>query len=114
MILLTAKKQISFDLDTKELKKYYPKKNWRKAYDDIKAFMILNDFEWIQGSVYVSRTGLRQNIVFNLIRDLCNKFPYLNKSMRDCVVTNVGKTHNLNAMFDKSIKLRRRDLDLER
>ena len=32
-------RQISFDLDTKQLEIYYPKKHWQSAYDDIKGFI---------------------------------------------------------------------------
>ncbi len=34
-----SKKQITFDLDTKALQTYYPKANWRNAYEDIKRHM---------------------------------------------------------------------------
>ena len=33
---MATRKRISFDLDTKALQTYYPKANWRNAYEDIK------------------------------------------------------------------------------
>lgn len=51
-------KQISFDLDTKLLEVYYPKENWRNAYNDIKNFMRALDFSWQQGSVYISNNAI--------------------------------------------------------
>ena len=32
-------KLLTFDLDTNELKKYYPTNNWHNAYEDIKKYM---------------------------------------------------------------------------
>ena len=52
---METRKQVSFDLDTKALEEYYPDKNWRKAYDVIKKYMILNGFIWQQGSSYISK-----------------------------------------------------------
>lgn len=50
-----SRKQIAFDLDTKALEKYYPAKSWNNAYEVIKKHMTNNGFEWLQGSVYVSK-----------------------------------------------------------
>ncbi len=34
-----SRKQVTFDLDIKALQTYYPKANWRNAYEDIKRHM---------------------------------------------------------------------------
>lgn len=102
---MATRKQISFDLSTEKLKKHYAQKNWRKAYEDIKYFMLRNNFTWIQGSVYTSNVGMRLPKIHTLLEELINKYPYLNLCMRDCVVTNIGKTHNLNNLFDKEYDL---------
>ncbi len=39
MKLWQGVKKITFDLDTKALQTYYPKENWRNAYEDIKRHM---------------------------------------------------------------------------
>lgn len=39
-----SKKQITFDLDTKALQRYYPTPNWNNAYEDIKRHMKNNSF----------------------------------------------------------------------
>ncbi|EHL19162.1 hypothetical protein HMPREF9628_01719 [Peptoanaerobacter stomatis] len=98
-------KQIAFDLDTKSLKIYYLKNNWRKAYEDIKGFMYKNSFAWIQGSVYTSKRNMSNSNIRNIIRGLQIKFPYLNKCVRDIVVTNIGKTYKLNNLFDKDMDI---------
>ena len=52
---MATRKQITFDLDTKALQTYYPKANWRNAYEVIKNHMKNNGFSWIQGSAYISK-----------------------------------------------------------
>lgn len=94
-------KQIAFDLDTAELKKYYPKENWNYAYEDIKKFMKQNDFNWQQGSVYVSKSAMSDLNVIKITNELCNKYPWLNKCMRDCRMTDVGRINDLSVCFDK-------------
>lgn len=105
-----SQKMINFDLDTKELEKYYPTDNWRNAYYDIKAFMKENGFEWQQGSSYVSKERLDYTEVKDLIKDLVEENPYLNKCIRDCRMTNVSsRAYSLNAEYDKSVDLKTRE-----
>lgn len=103
------RKQIVFDLDTKALKEYYPGKHWRNAYNDISKYMRSMSFEWTEGSVYESRHGLTYKGVEQLLEDLIEKYPWLNVCMRDCRQTNIGKSHAMNHLFDKSIEIPRRD-----
>jgi virulence-associated protein VapD len=96
------RKQIAFDLDTSALKSYYSSSNWQHAYDDIKRHMVKNEFKWQQGSVYVSERPMYGNYASAIIVALVVKCPWLNACMRDCVVTDIGKEHNLNHLFDKT------------
>ena len=96
-----TRKQITFDLDTKALQKYYPSDSWRNAYEVIKRHMKQNGFAWLQGSSYASEKPMSHVRVQNILNDLIKKNPWLNKCMRDCRESNIGKEHNLNFMFDK-------------
>ena len=110
-----SKKQISFDLDTNELKKYYPKGNWREAYQVIKNHMKKNGFEWQQGSVYVSKKGLSSVKTINIIKSLITQNPWLHKCMRDCKVSNIGKEYNQNHLFDKNAPIpKRQEMKMQR
>lgn len=93
-------KQIVFDLDTKMLEKYYPRDNWRKAYDDIKEHMLLNGFEWQQGSVYVSRKKLSTYDITIILTYMVVRCPWLNKCMRDCRETDIGNSHDKSYIFN--------------
>jgi virulence-associated protein VapD len=97
-----SRKQITFDLDTKALEKYYPSDSWRNAYEVIRNHMEKNDFGWIQGSAYVSNNPMSSRRVTNILRVLVQNNPWLNKCMRDCKETNIGKEFDKNVLFDKS------------
>lgn len=54
---MSKRVQIAFDLDTNKLKDVYTKatgKTYTSAYKDIENFMISNEYEHRQGSVYHS------------------------------------------------------------
>lgn len=99
------RKQITFDLDTKELEKYYPTENWRNAYDVIKKHMVRHGFVWLQGSVYTSKGTLTTAEVTDILLELTINNPWLNLCMRDCRETNIGKEHSKNHIFDKNAKV---------
>lgn len=100
-----SRKQITFDLDTHAMQEYYPSRNWNYGYEIIKRNMEQNGFVWLQGSVYVSQKPMSNFQVQNLIRNLVKENPWLNKCMRDCRETNIGREHDLNHMFDKDMEL---------
>lgn len=96
-----TRKEIAFDLDTKKLQKFYPKKDWRYAYREIRSFMRKNNFIWRQGSVYVSEGLWKNPEIAELLNNLANKQPWLNLCMRDCTVTNIGVAHNHTYIFNE-------------
>jgi virulence-associated protein VapD len=103
------RKQIAFDLDTAELKAYYPTNNWQHAYDDIKRHMTRNGFLWRQGSVYVSKNPVNSYQTDAVLSALTTKHPWLNVCMRDCVVTTIEREHSLNHMFDRGANIKKRE-----
>ena len=75
---MSKRVQIAFDLDTNKLKDVYTKatgKTYTSAYKDIENFMISNEYEHRQGSVYHS---LENNLWF---QECINRLDYgeLNK-----------------------------------
>ena len=101
----SSRKQVAFDLDTKALEKYYPMDSWRNAYQDIRRDMTDNGFLWQQGSVYTSEKSIPNSKVTDVITRMVEAYPWLNVCMRDCVVTNIGKEHNKNNLFDKTVEI---------
>lgn len=100
-----GRQYISFDLDTKELKKYYPGENWHNAYEDIKKHMQANGFAWLQGSGYISTQVMSAAKAHNIVNNFIKNNLWINKCMHDCRVFNVEKTNDLNVLFDKSIDI---------
>jgi virulence-associated protein VapD len=99
--MATGRKQIAFDLITANLKIYYPKEHWESSYDDIRNHMKANGFMWQQGSVYVSKMPMTSIQASKIIESLIDKCPWLNVCMRDCEITNIGRSHSQNHLFDK-------------
>lgn len=108
-----SRKQISFDLDTSRLKVYYPKEKWQNAYYDVRSFMQKNGFQWQQGSVYISKSRLSIQNTSKLLGTLVETYPWLNVCMRDCVVTNIGRSHSQNYLFDRDAKIPPREKSME-
>lgn len=90
-----SRKMINFDLDTKILEQEYSKKDYHKAYEDIKKFMLSNGFEHRQGSGYISLNSLSKYDIAIFTADISEKFDWLAKSVKKFDVTNVGKTYDL-------------------
>lgn len=108
-----SRKQIAFDLETSNLKIYYPKEKWQNAYYDIRIFMQNNGFEWQQGSVYISKKRMSIQNTSKLLGTLVDEYPWLNVCMRDCVVTNIGRSHSQNYLFDKNADIQPREKAVE-
>lgn len=115
---MKTRKQVSFDLDTKALQKYFPEENWRKAYDVIKKYMKQNGFDWQQGSVYVSKSSKANKDINILLNNLIKENKWLHKCMKDCVVSSISKQYSQNHLFNKDLDIPKRqnmdkDLDIE-
>ncbi len=100
-----GRKQIAFDIDTHRLRAVYGSSSWERGYEDIKRFMGKAGFQWRQGSVYVSDSGIAEMEVAKAMSTMIFKYPWLNLCMRDCTVTNIGKDFSLNYLFDKDFKM---------
>ena len=107
--MANERKQLMFDLDTKSLEKYYPTKNWRNAYEDIKKHMLNNGFEWQQGSGYHSKKGMSLRKVNTIVRALTKQQPWLNLSVRDMQVGDLPELHSLNHNFKKDFEMPTRE-----
>ena len=92
---ISVRKAINFDLDTKALKEFYPGKDYRAAYGEIKNFMENIGFEHRQWSGYVSIKALDQEEIVSNIEKIAQKFPWLSQCVNRFDVTNIGKTYNV-------------------
>ena len=95
-----TKKQISFDLDTKVAKAILGKRNYIKAYLDIRKFMEKEGWKHIEGSVYMSKSPISNIMVLNMLKKLKKEHPYLTKCFREIHQADVSKVHSLSKQFE--------------
>ncbi len=93
-----TRKQIAFDLDTNVLKQIFGE-NYTKACYDIARFL-KNDFDHIQGSVYISKRPVTY-IFFYLCQELEKQYTYLEKCVRDISLSglSISRNKNINQLF---------------
>jgi virulence-associated protein VapD len=92
---------IHFDMNTKALKKHYPKDNWRRAYDDVRSFFESNGFEHEQGSGYHSKEEMTQPDALKIIDKMILTYPWLNQCVRICTIADVPVMFDISYMFEK-------------
>ncbi|OUQ06773.1 hypothetical protein B5E92_11195 [Erysipelatoclostridium sp. An15] len=100
-----SRKAINFDLSENLLKKYYPSKNYRNSWREIKKFLEKSDFIHRQYSGYVSRKCIPMADVLNIITEMAIKLKWLKLCVIEFDVTIVGNNYSLishiyNANFD--------------
>lgn len=95
-------KALNFDLDTHQLQVYYPGRNYRQAYDDLRSFLGQHDFSHRQGSGYISDIKLGTADIYDLIEQLKQQCPWLPFCINKIDVTNVGRQHELVSILRSS------------
>ena len=95
-----SKKMLNFDFDTKALQKYYPKSNWRKAYDDVYDFLTSNGYEHRQGSGYITKANTDYLDVQSTLYEMKREFPWLKNCVNKMDVTNIGRTFDMTSIFN--------------
>lgn len=99
---------ITFDLDTRELEKHYPSSNWRKAYEDIAAF--LNDYGFTrqQGSVYFGDAQVDAVTCVTAVQDLSAEYAWLELCVKDIRMLRIEERNDLMPAIKKNLRRRQR------
>ena len=95
MPTIHGRKAINFDLNDNLLKKYYPSKSHKNAWKDIKKYFERSNFTHRQYSGYVSINSMSMAEAGNIIGKMARKWNWLNKSVIQFDVTNVGEEYSL-------------------
>ena len=74
---LESKKALNFDLNDSLLRKYYPSKNYKKGWSDLKKYFINNGFKHRQYSGYVSKYPISMAEVVQVIKKLSSNYTWL-------------------------------------
>lgn len=93
------RRQIMFDLDIKVLEQILGNK-YRAVYANIASFLKEKGFDHPQGSGYISRESFSNTEVTDLIFELKDMYPYLEKCIRDIRVANIVDINSLSYIFD--------------
>jgi len=86
---------INFDLKVSLLRQHYPRKNFLKAYKDIKSFMLKNGYFHRQWSGYRSIEPLMDSDVMDFVFQIKHEFPWLSKCVSRFDVTNIGNVYDV-------------------
>ena len=93
--MLERKKAINFDLSDVRLRKYYPSKNYKKAWSDIKSYLLDNGFNHRQYSGYISKEPVTMDYVIQHILEMALLFQWLRYCVKEFDVTIVGDEYSL-------------------
>ena len=92
-----SQKEITFDLNTNELKKYF--NPYTKAYVELKQFFKKMNFHHRQGSVYCSNEIINNYTVLLIIDNLIKNHSWILDCLNEMDVTNVGDLHRVTNYF---------------
>lgn len=108
-----TRKALNFDLNTADLKKYYPGKSYRNAYKDIKKFLCNHGFVHRQWSGYLSVENMSDYEIKKTIHIMTKSFPWLKKCVSRFDVTDIGKQHDLTNLITGKTRGKIRENDKE-
>lgn len=102
-----SRKQITFDLCTDALKRYYPHQEpplnpqyYNQAYYDIRRFMKEHGFEHRQSSAYVSAGRLTTLDIVILMEWMAAELPWLGRCVDEIDVADIGAQHSLKKLLE--------------
>ena len=98
-------KALNFDLDTHQLKEYYPGTDYHHAYEDLRKFFGQQGFSHRQGSGYLSNHKMDSSEIYDLMDLINEKMPWMKKCVHIIDVTNVGNQYGLVELLKKSENL---------
>lgn len=93
-------KAINFDLDTVNLRHYYPR--YQQAYSDLLHFFKGKNFSHRQGSGYVSNQKLTTADIVDIIDEMRKTFKWSETCVKKIDVTNVGAQYDLTYLLSSS------------
>ena len=93
--MLESKKALNFGLSDALLRKYYPSKNYKKGWSDLKKYFINNGFKHRQYSGYVSSNPISMTDVIQLIRNMSNYLYWLKYCVKEFDVTIVSDEYSM-------------------
>ena len=100
-----SKKALNFDLNDSLLKKYYPSKNYKKGWSDLKKYFINNGFKHRQYSGYVSLYPISMAEVVQIIKKLSSNYTWLKYCVKEFDVTIVSDEYSMKSYIQPNRNL---------
>lgn len=86
---------VLFDMDTNCLDQQYEGNTYHNSYKLIKDFMIANDFEWKQGSVYFGKDSIDAVSCVLIVQNLAKKYSWFAGCVKDVRMLRIEENNNL-------------------
>ena len=91
---------IVFDFDTELLKNHYPSSSWNNAYADIKRYLTVRGFNWMQGSTYFGDDTIDAVRCVRVVQKLAKKYDWFTPSVRDIRMLRIEENNDLRIALD--------------
>lgn len=95
----SRRRQIIFDLDTDVLRQILGC-SYRNVYKNIADLFVSYGFLHIQGSGYISNRNISNTEIFDMLAEMKERYPYIDKCFRDIRVADITDINSLNCYFD--------------
>ena len=91
---------IVFDFDTKLLQQNYPNSSWNNAYDDVRRYLTVRGFTWMQGSTYFGDESIDAVRCVRTVQKLAKKHQWFTPSVRDIRMLRIEENNDLRIALD--------------
>lgn len=91
---------IVFDFDTELLKTNYPGASRNNAYADVKRYLTLRGFSWMQGSTYFGDDSIDAVRCVRVVQKLAKKYDWFTPSIRDIRMLRIEENNDLRVALD--------------
>jgi virulence-associated protein VapD len=91
---------IVFDFDTDLLKVNYPGPSWNNAYDNVKRYLTVRGFTWMQGSTYFGDDTVDAVRCVRVVQKLAKKYSWFTPSVRDIRMLRIEENNDLRIALD--------------
>ena len=91
---------IVFDFDTELLNNHYPGPSCNNAYADIKRYLTVQGFRWMQGSTYFGDDTIDAVRCVRVVQKLAKKYDWFTPSVRDIRMLRIAENNDLRIALD--------------
>ena len=91
---------IVFDFDTDLFKTHHPGASWNNAYGNVKRYLTVRGFTWMQGSTDFGDESVDAVRCVRVVQKLAKKYPWFTPSVRDIRMLRIEENNDLRIALD--------------